>query len=219
MDEITQQLKQHYAKTFSEHGMSALGVDWNDEKELQLRYEKMLKVMDMDFYPKLERTPTLLDVGCGWGGLYAHMQAHHIVADYTGIDVVPEMIDSARQAYPNAGFIHDDVFTMASEQRYDFVICNAILTQKLDVSIPAMERFSRELIQRMYDLCSHGIAFNMMSTRVNFMVDNLYYQNPTELFSWLLTELSPRVRFDHGYSSLNNGRGKYYDFTVYVYKD
>jgi hypothetical protein len=74
-------------------------------------------------------------------------------------------------------------------------------------------------VRKMFELCRHGIAFNMMSTRVNFMVGNLFYQNPSELFAWLLSEISPRVRFDHGYSSLASGRGKFYDFTVYVYRD
>jgi hypothetical protein len=71
----------------------------------------------------------------------------------------------------------------------------------------------------MFSLCRHGISFNAMSTRVNYMVDNLYYQNPADLMAWLLAEVSPRVVIDHGYSSLASGKGKYYDFTVYVYKD
>jgi hypothetical protein len=82
-----------------------------------------------------------------------------------------------------------------------------------------MERHTKRLARKMFELCRHGVAFNMMSTRVNFMVDNLYYQNPADLLAWLLAEVSPRVRLDHGYSSLASGKGKFYDFTVYVYKD
>ena len=81
-----------------------------------------------------------------------------------------------------------------------------------------MEMFAKRLIRKMFSLCRYGIAFNMMSTRVNFTVGNLYYQNPIELFTFLLNEVSPRVVIDHGYSSLQSGVGKYYDFTVYVYK-
>ncbi|OYX97209.1 MAG: hypothetical protein B7Y80_20500, partial [Hyphomicrobium sp. 32-62-53] len=57
------------------------------------------------------------------------------------------------------------------------------------------------------------------SHRFRFMVPNLLYQNPAEMLTWLLIEVSPRVKIDHGYSSLASGRGKYYDFTVYLYKD
>lgn len=218
MDAITQSLKDYYAQTFERFGATAKGVDWGDELELLVRYDKMLDVRRKDFMAPLDK-PSLLDVGCGWGGLLRRAQALQMPLDYSGIDVVESMVQHGRQAFPEGQFIHGDVFALPDEPAYDFVVCNAILTQKLSVSNIDMERYARRLIQKMFALCRHGIAFNMMSTRVNFMVSNLYYQNPTDMLSWLLTEVSPRVRFDHGYSSLASGQGKFYDFTVYVYKD
>ena len=46
-----------------------------------------------------------------------------------------------------------------------------------------MEAFARRLVRKLFDLCRYGIAFNMMSTRVNFMAPNLYYQNPVEMLA------------------------------------
>ena len=40
-----------------------------------------------------------------------------------------------------------------------------------------------------------------------------------EMLAFCLPELSPQVRLDHGYSSLQSGKGKFFDFTVYIYKD
>jgi len=217
MDKITQLLKDYHRKVFSEHGATAKGVDWNDEFEVLLRYDKMLKVVEMDFYDGPDK-PSLLDVGCGWGGMEKRALDLVMPVDITGIDVVEEMILHARREFPGFTFETADVFAMEETEAYDFVVCNAILTQKHDVSIPEMERFAKHLIAKMFSLCRYGIAFNMMSTRVNYTVGNLFYQNPLELFTWLLNEISPRVILDHGYSSLASGRGKYYDFTVYVYK-
>jgi 2-polyprenyl-3-methyl-5-hydroxy-6-metoxy-1,4-benzoquinol methylase len=217
MDKITQLLKDYHHKVFSVHGATAKGVDWNDEYEVLLRYDKMLKVVEMDFYDGPER-PTLLDVGCGWGGMEKRALDLVLPIDITGVDVVEEMILHAKGEFPVFTFKAADVFAMEETEAYDFVVCNAILTQKHDVSIPEMERFSKRLISKMFSLCRYGIAFNMMSTRVNYTVGNLFYQNPLELFTWLLNEVSPRVILDHGYSSLASGRGKYYDFTAYVYK-
>lgn len=217
MDQITKTLQSYYAGTFAEHGATARGVDWGNEQELLVRYDKMLAVLCKDFV-ELPATPTLLDVGCGWGGLLRRAQSLNINLKYSGIDVVNSMVEFGRQEFPGAEFICSDVFDM-NDVQYDFVACNAILTQKLSVNIPEMERFAKKLILKMFELCRHGIVFNMMSTRVNFMVNNLFYQNPTEILSWLLSEVSPRVRLDHGYSSLANGRGKFFDFTVYAYKD
>lgn len=218
MDDITRVLKSHYAATFQRHGATAKGVDWTNEEELLVRYDKMLAVLQKDF-AVLPETVSMLDVGCGWGGQLRRARAIGIKLDYTGIDVVESMIVHARKEFPDARFIHGDVFELDRPGTYDFVVCNAILTQKLGVTIPAMEQFARKLARKMFELCRHGIAFNMMSTRVNFMVDNLYYQNPADLLSWMLTDLTPRVRLDHGYSSLGSGKGKFYDFTAYAYKD
>jgi 2-polyprenyl-3-methyl-5-hydroxy-6-metoxy-1,4-benzoquinol methylase len=218
MDEITREFRDYYATTFSLHGATAKGVDWGDENELLVRYDKMLAVMQKDFQPQ-QPYPSVLDVGCGWGGLWLRAHQRGINMDYTGIDVVKEMIDHGSKNFPDAKFKFGDVFDLPEAQPYDFVVCNAILTQKLTVSNIAMEAFSRRLILKMFSLCKHGIAINFMSTRVNFTVSNLYYQNPAELLSWMLSDVSPRIRLDHGYSSLASGKGKFYDFTAYAYRD
>ena len=218
MDNITRALKDYYERTFELYGATAKGVDWGDESELLVRYDKMLAVLQKDF-AVLPAQVSMLDVGCGWGGLLRRARSLRVPLRYSGIDVVGGMIEHGREEFPDAEFIHGDIFELTGEGSYDFVVCNAILTQKLSATIPEMEKFAKRLVRKMYELCRHGVAFNMMSTRVNFMVDNLYYQNPADLLAWLLAEVSPRVRIDHGHSSLATGKGKFYDFTVYVYKD
>jgi 2-polyprenyl-3-methyl-5-hydroxy-6-metoxy-1,4-benzoquinol methylase len=217
MNKISSLLKSYHTEVFSRHGATAKGVDWGDEAELVHRYDKMLRVLDMDFYTGPE-VPSLLDVGCGWGGLAARIRELGVKVEYHGLDVVDDMVEHGRSSYPEAVFSAGDILELGGEEQYDFLICNGILTQKHDFTIPEMERYAKDVISRMFALSRHGIAFNMMSTRVNFAVGNLYYQNPVELFTWLLNEVSPRVVLDHGYSSLASGRGKFYDFTAYVYK-
>jgi len=217
MDEITNLLKSYHTDVFEKFGPTAKGVDWNDECEMLVRYDKMLRVLDKDFY-KPDGKPSLVDVGCGWGGLYKRASDMGVDVAYTGIDVAENMVSYASQSFPDAVFHVQDIFDLPDEELYDFAVCNAILTQKHQVSIPAMENFAKRLVSKMFTVARHGIAFNLMSTRVNFMVDNLYYHNPVEMLAWVLSELSPRVRMDHGYSSLVNGRGKFFDYTVYVYK-
>jgi 2-polyprenyl-3-methyl-5-hydroxy-6-metoxy-1,4-benzoquinol methylase len=218
MDKLTTLFKDYHAKKFLEHGATPRGVDWNDEKEMLFRYDKMLNVLRKDFLAPLD-SPSMLDVGCGWGGLLGHARGKGIALRYTGIDVVGEMIDYCRAHHAGADFIHGDVFEHKPAAPYDFVVCNAILTQRLTASITEMDAFARRLARAMFDLCRHGIAFNMMSNRVNFTVENLFYKSPVEAFAHCIEQLSPRVILDHGYSSLASGKGKYYDFTVYVFKD
>lgn len=217
MDKLTALFKDYHARMFRQHGATPRGVDWNDEGEMIFRYDKMLDVLGKNFLAP-QASPSLLDVGCGWGGLLRHARGKGMALRYTGIDVVGEMIEYCRANHADAEFIHGDVFEHRPGAPYDVVVCNAILTQRLTASITEMDAFARRLVRAMFDLSRHGIAFNMMSNRVNFTVENLFYKSPVEMFAHCLEQLSPRVILDHGYSSLSSGKGKYYDFTVYVFK-
>lgn len=218
MDPITKSYKVHYSSKFAEHGPTAKGVDWNDEDEVTFRYKKMMEVLNND-YEKPNGTPTILDVGCGWGGLLLYCQENGIEVEYTGIDVAENMIRYAQKNFDKGKFILGDIFDFDYKNQYDYVVCNGILTLKLTATIPEMENYANKLILKMFELCRYGITFNLMSNRVNFMVDNLYYRSPVELLNFCLMEVSPRVKLDHGYSNLKRGKGKLYEYTVYIYKD
>ena len=64
----------------------------------------------------------LLDVCCGPG--YGAGAAAALGADATGVDFAPEMVEVARQAYPNATFTLGDAEALEEEDAsYDAVIC------------------------------------------------------------------------------------------------
>lgn len=215
---MTRRFRAYQEPIFDEHGPTPAGVGWGDPKELEFRYGRILRILDHD-HARPAGVPSLLDVGCGWGGLLEYANAQGIRLRYTGIDLVEKMVAYARDRFPDADVEVGDVRDLKGGGRFDYVVANGVLTQKLDATIPEMEAFCHEMIRAAFRLCRYGMAFNMMSTRVNFMATNLYYQNPSELLAYLLREVTPRVVVDHAYSSLGSGRGKFYDFTVYVYKD
>src|SRR5947207_5305509 len=106
MDPISKALEQHYSAKFSLHGPSPEGVDWcSDETRMFLRYVKMLNIAN--FAPG---NPTsLLDVGCGYGGLLQFAIGKHVDLDYTGIDVADNMIEWAVANLPSGRFLHGDI--------------------------------------------------------------------------------------------------------------
>jgi SAM-dependent methyltransferase len=218
MDEITENLKTHYRHAFEQYGATSRGVNWSGGDAIRFLYDKMLAVLQKDF-AELPAEVSLLDVGCGYGGLLAHARSLGLKLRYTGVDVVGSMIEHGRTEFPDAEFIEGNVLDLSGDNIYDFVVCCGIAPQKLSATIPEFEEHTRRLVRKMHELCRHGIALDMYSTRVNFMVDNLYYQNPSEFLSWALSEISPRVRIDHGFSSLASGVGKWYEFVAYIYKD
>lgn len=208
MDKISSKLQAHYQETFKAYGMTSKGVDWGDDTaKLELRYSKMLAVITGQTLAQ----PTLLDVGCGYAGLFEYAKTHGYELDYTGIDVAKNMIDEATLVHRNAKLIHSDILDPSFTNQYDYVVCNGILTQKLDVPALEMDQFAAKLIRKIFNSCKVGMAFNVMSTKVNFFSNNLYYRNPSEMLAWCMSELSPRVMLDHSYPL--------YEYTVYIYKD
>jgi SAM-dependent methyltransferase len=207
MDEVSKSLKKHYEETFRQFGPTSKGVGWGENEERQyLRYEKMLAVIERG----LNEAPTLLDVGCGYGGLFDYANKNGIPINYTGIDVGENMVSWARETFPKAMWIVGDILEAKIARSFDYVVCNGILTQKLDVPGLVMDEFANRLIHRIFDMCDKGIAFNVMTTKVNFFSNNLYYRNPAELFSWCISEISPLIRLDHAYP--------FFEYTVYLYR-
>lgn len=208
MDPISEALRQHYSEKFSAHGPSSEGVDWgSDKSKISLRYDKMLHVVSSTYVNK----HSLLDVGCGYGGLLSYAMGKNIDLDYTGIDVAENMIEWARKNFPQNEFVLGDVLDIDFEKKYDYVVCNGILTQKLETPGLTMDAFAHKLIRRMYELCNEGIVFNVMTTKVNYFSNNLYYRNPAELLAWCISEISSHIKLDHSYPL--------YEYTIYVYRN
>ena len=208
MHSISKALGQHYAEKFSLHGASSEGVDWGaDETKMLLRYDKMLSVVNG---AGLKPKPSLLDVGCGYGGLQSYAAGRNIELDYTGIDVAHNMIEWAKANSTSGNFIHGDILDYQFDGKFDYVLCNGILTQKLETPGLQMDEFAAQLIRQMFSLCEIGIAFNVMTTKVNYYSNNLYYRSPAELLSWCLSEISTHVKLDHSYPL--------YEYTIYLYR-
>ena len=207
---ISESLKKHYEETFARFGATSRGVDWGSyEADHKLRLERMLDVTTLSV--PLSRPVTLLDVGCGYGSLIDLIKERKQNIHYHGIDISSAMVETGRIRHPEVLWTVGDVLDTTLElDRHDFVVCNGILTQKRDNSILDMNRFAKKLIRRMFDLCKVGVAFNIMTTHVNFMSSNLYYRNPVELLAWCMSELTPKIRLDHAYPI--------FEYTLYLYQ-
>jgi len=207
MKEVSKKLHDHYRNTFLKYGATSKGVDWGDKEwTAELRQAKMLEVIK----DTAGNTVSLLDVGCGYGALADVIKGCQRNVAYAGIDVVAEMISEAKKRHPDCEFISGDIMEV-DIGKHDYVVCNGILTQKLETTNLEMDQFANKLIKRMFELCNVAIAFNVMSTKVNYFSNNLYYRNPAELFSWCVSEVSESIKLDHSYPL--------YEYTIYLYRD
>lgn len=205
MHTISKSLEKHYTNKVKVHGANAKGVDWRDEETAYLRYQVMKNMLSSK-----HRKFSLLDVGCGYGGFLGFLKKYNYCMDYTGIDISDLMIDYAKRAYKDSIFLNEDYLNHSCKFQYDYIICNGILTQKLDSSLLDMEAYLKLLIYKMFNDCKIGCCFNLMSSRVNYYSSHLFYRHPSEVITYCLSELTPYLKVDHSYGL--------YEFTVYLYK-
>lgn len=201
-------MKAHYSKKFEAYGANPQGVDWgNNEDDNKARMEAMLELI------KNKSTATrILDVGCGYGEFHKYLK-QHLKANfkYTGIDLCENMIIQAKKTFPSSVFICGDFLKYKfKDKKYDYIFCNGIFTQKLSANSFEMNEYLKRFLKKMDNLSEIGFTFNVMSSYSNYYADNLYYLSPAELFSYLLFNISNKVKINHSY--------KPYEFFCYVYK-
>lgn len=93
---VSENLKNFYGDNFEQYGATPFGVSWRDQDSMNLRYDRMLNVIDKTHITQY--TPTILDVGCGYGGLLEYINNHtKLKINYKGIDIVPASIDYAKK--------------------------------------------------------------------------------------------------------------------------
>ncbi|MEM7173931.1 MAG: class I SAM-dependent methyltransferase [Bacteroidota bacterium] len=204
---VSKTLAEHYQNRFQQYGATPQGIHWRNQEDLSIRYERMLNVMDSLY---AIQKPTLLDVGCGYGGLLTHMQKRKIYIAYTGVDIVPELIEEAKNNHPKHDFHIQDLADMDYQEAFDYVVCNGIFTLKNKINLIEMNQFVREGIKKLFKACRVGIAFNIASPHVKDFMENNFYIHPLEMLAWCLSELSVHVKIDHAY--------RLFEYTVYIYK-
>ena len=195
---------EHYEKQLARYGPTAQGMDWKDEASQELRFRVLCEVCDL-------AGRSLHDVGCGAGHLLGFLERRDVAVDYTGSDASPRMLESARRLHPEARFEERDLREDAPAESWDVVLCSGLFSVKLAHSDEAWWSFVQETLRRMYAMCRVAIAFNLMSDRVDWRVDNLFYAPPAAVQDFCRAELSPWVKLRHDYPL--------HEYTVYVYRE
>ncbi len=166
------------------------------------RFEKLLELGDFN-------NKSVLDVGCGIGGFADFLRAKGIVCDFTGIDIVPGMIDIAQKNHPDIKhkFYTFDIVENELAGSFDYVVSNGPLNLRFDGSVN-MESTMR-MIRAMYRLSSLGAAITMTSAYTRKPDPHTYYYNPVEVIAEA-SSFCTNLRFDHTYLP--------HDFALFLYK-
>jgi SAM-dependent methyltransferase len=172
------------AKSFEAHG-------WISPYNQKQNYDVAAAVIDLD------KPLTLLDVGCGQGDFFGYLRARKSTLLYTGIDLTPAMIETARWRFPDGLFLHEDFLgTFSGDDGFDFVL--ALGAFSVEVEMP--ELYLELAISKVFRLTRRTAVITIPSNRGGARPDQanwLHLYSPTKVLDFCLA-LTPHVTLKHG---------------------
>jgi SAM-dependent methyltransferase len=186
-------IREHYAPRVSDHRPHFDVLDWADRRSQVARFAVLADNVDLD-------GRSLLDVGCGLGDLLAYLNERGVRPVYTGVDIVPEMVASARKHHPTATFLCTNLFAPENSNRphlrghlngdgylfstFEVVFCSG--TFNLDLGNAS--DFLPRAIERLLALTGRTLVFNLLHERTASKYDQCVYHDPADV----LAVLAPR---------------------------
>ncbi len=196
-----------YGQRVEEFGPTAKAAGWRDEKTQHLRFAKLLEMIPGD-----NSVFSVADLGCGYGELMNALSADQLLRleKYIGYDVSELMVAKGRELFAGnskVSFVCSSVLQGTS----DYVFASGIFNHHFGAPADVWKRHILSTIENMYQSCRLGIAFNIMTTCVDFREDYIYYADPGEILKVCLDSFGKHVRLSHDY--------ELFEFTVYISKN
>ncbi len=171
-------MRQSYEGWLAEHGAaSSQAVGWQDPAMQALRFELLAQVMEGD------GPVAVADFGCGTGALFAHLAARAApppLGAYVGYDLVPAMVEAARELHadPRACF---EVGTEVREE-VDYVLASGALTMRPGIEDADWEAHVQGVLRGLWERSRRGLGFNLL-TRVEKPPGPIMYAGDPETWA------------------------------------
>jgi SAM-dependent methyltransferase len=183
-----------YEGNLAEHGTSSKSVGWRDEASQRLRFERLARVIDPG-----AGAFTVNDWGCGYGAMFGYLDGAFgtSMSRYTGYDISAEMLGAAkaRCADARASFVNGTAVTVDA----DYTFVSGTFNVKLNASDDQWDEYIKGQLEAMYAKSRRGLAFNLLTSYVDWKTDNLFYADPKDFFDFCKTRLSRAVTLHHDY--------------------
>jgi hypothetical protein len=192
-DSILDNQRKHYSENFSKYGSTPLGTYQNNIETQYLRFDRLIRNIRKDLL-----NCRIHDIGSGTCDFHRFLLENNINHEYYGTEIVQEMIDFSLLEYPDIKLYNRDLLSV-SDEMYDFNVLSGTLNISHELDKKAWREYSYKLIEKMFALCSKGIAFNFLTSYNTFSKEDLVYFDPGEILSFCIKKLSRFVIIDHAY--------------------
>jgi len=139
------------------------------------------------------------DWGCGYGAMFGYLDGVFGTAmtRYTGYDISQEMLAAAKTKCADARAVFVNGGDVTTEADYTFV--SGTFNVKLEASDEEWDAYIKRHLEAMYAKSSRGIAFNLLTSHVDWKQDNLFYADPGNFVDFCKRQLSRYVTLVHDY--------------------
>ncbi|MFQ5735166.1 MAG: class I SAM-dependent methyltransferase [Planctomycetaceae bacterium] len=202
-----QQVGELYADNLREHGCNSKSVGWKDAESQTLRFDKLAEVI---LPAHRSGGFTCNDWGCGYGAMLDYLQQRSDLTlnRYYGYDISPEMIAAARSTPRNrAEFIEAPLPT----QLADYTFVGGTFNVRFQSSDAVWADYVRQSLCDLWKKTRQGLAFNLLTTFVDWRAEDLFYADPAEFFTFCRRNLSRYVTLLHDYTL--------YEWTILVRRE
>ena len=129
------------------------------------------------------------------------------------IDISNEMINFANKKYKNVRFENKNILSARSMN-----VCLVIIEPDWTFNNKINQNLNwiKKTLKILFKKTDKAIAFNNITSYVDYFDKKLYYAKPEKIFSFCKSELSPLVSLRHDYQIKDKTLP--YEFTTYVYK-
>lgn len=184
---MTSNLAEHYRSLVKRYGDSHETAQYSSRESQMRRFAALARVGNL-------RNKRVLDFGCGTATFAEYLSTiGQTPSLYHGVDVVEEFFDIARVKVPGGVFSTPEAL---GDARFDYAFVSGVFNNKTHDNT----LFWKETLKSLFARCDCAVAFNMMSTYVDYMDTDLFYEDPCRVLDFVKREVTSYVSLHHDYA-------------------
>jgi len=190
-----------YKNAFETFGDTPQSVLWPKGRQDD-RFEALTKNIKKNNF-------SILDFGCGLAHLKPYLNGKFTNFTYIGADIVSDFIQNNKQKYQQNEFLQiqnvQDI-----HKNYDYIVSSGVFNILYVEDIIAHKKIVFDTLEYLFEHTNIYLSVNFMRDEVDFIQKTSYHQNISEIYEFVIKNLSKRVMIDTSYMP--------YEYTITIFK-